>query len=128
MTPLLLDSNALLWAVLDSPRLGKAARKTMRERAGAIFFSHASIWELAIKSASGKLRLEEDFAEAAESAGFSLLPLTAQHCWQAAHLPRHHADPFDRLMVAQAEIEKLAFVTSDKILAIYGITVIDAGR
>ncbi len=126
MKRLLLDSNVLLWAVLDSPRLGPVARKMLDAETEVIYYSLVSVWELAIKSASGKLKLDGDFAESAEAAGFIALPLTAAHCWRAAHLPKHHADPFDRLLVAQTEIDGLTLLTSDGMLAAYGISIIDA--
>lgn len=124
----MLDSNALLWATIDSPRLGALARTAITEPDSVVFFSLASIWELAIKSASGKLRVDENLAETSLATGFKLLELKADYCWRAAHLPRHHADPFDRLLLAQTMSEQLTLVTSDTGLHVYGIDLLHAER
>jgi PIN domain nuclease of toxin-antitoxin system len=117
---LLLDTRLFLWAVLGSPKLKRAGRKTIEE-ASAVFVSAASIWEIAIKSALGKLDVDPAvLASEIEAAGFIELPVSARHAARAAELPRLHGDPFDRLLIAQALSEPLILLTSDTTLTRYG--------
>ncbi len=117
---LLLDTHVFLWAVADSRKLGAAARRLIEE-ADEVSVSAASIWEIAIKSRLGKLAGDaESLAAAIDDSGFAELPVTGRHAAAVARLPLHHADPFDRLLVAQALTEPLILVTADKTLARYG--------
>ncbi len=117
---LLLDTHVFLWAVADSRKLGAAARRLIEE-ADEVSVSAASIWEIAIKSRLGKLAGDaESLAAAIDDSGFAELPVTGRHAAAVARLPLHHADPFDRLLVAQALTEPLILVTVDKTLARYG--------
>lgn len=117
---LLLDTHVFLWAVADSRKLGAAARRLIEE-ADEVSVSAASIWEIAIKSWLGKLAGDaESLAAAIDDSGFAELPVTGRHAAAVARLPLHHADPFDRLLVAQALTEPLILVTADKTLARYG--------
>ncbi len=125
---LLLDSQALLWAMSDSRRLGPNARALIQAQADTVSVSVASIWELAIKHSRGGIDLPGDFVEKVGEAGFEVLPASAGLCWQAAHLPPHHGDPFDRLIIAQALAGALAVMTTDAVFPQYGVAVIDAGR
>jgi PIN domain nuclease of toxin-antitoxin system len=116
---LLLDTHVFLWAVADSRKLGAAARRLIEE-ADEVRVSAASIWEIAIKSRLGKLVGDaESLAAAIEDSGFAELPVTGRHAAAVARLPSHHADPFDRLLVAQALAEPLILLTADKTLARY---------
>lgn len=119
MSRILLDTHLLLWAVAEPHKLPPAARK--RIEASDVFVSAASIWEVSIKAALGKLAADpgELLAEI-EPAGFSLLPVTGEHAAAVARLPAIHADPFDRMLVAQAKAEPLLLLTNDQILAGYG--------
>jgi len=116
---LLLDTHLLLWAVSAPHKLAAAARK--RIDACEVFVSAASIWEVSIKAALGKLAADpaELLAEI-EPAGFTLLPITGEHAAAVAKLPAVHADPFDRMLVAQAKTEPLLLLTNDAVLAAYG--------
>lgn len=116
---ILLDTHLFLWSLTDSRRLGRAARTRMRE-AECVYVSSASIWEIAIKSALGKLEADpEALVEAIEESGFIELPVRARHAAAVARLPDHHRDPFDRLLVAQAMSEPLFLLTADERLARY---------
>jgi PIN domain nuclease of toxin-antitoxin system len=117
---LLLDTHVFIWFVTDSRRL-KASARNLLDAADSAYVSAASIWEIAIKASIGKLEGDAvAFAEAIESSGFHELPVTADHAVRVARLPRHHGDPFDRLLLAQALAEPLTLVTADATLRAYG--------
>ncbi|MEO8668944.1 MAG: type II toxin-antitoxin system VapC family toxin [Bauldia sp.] len=116
---LLLDTSVALWFAEAHPRLTEAARSTIY-RADAVFVSAVSIWEIAIKAALGKFNVDVDLVQAGlRDAGFQPLDITWQHGRAVRDLPLYHADPFDRLLVAQAMSEPLQLLTSDKFLARY---------
>lgn len=116
---LLLDTHLVLWAMQDSPRLSAEARRQIRT-AEDVFVSAASLWEIAIKAALGKLSIEsEDLEEKLAQAGFHPLPVTWQHTIELGKLPAHHRDPFDRMLIAQAVSEPLRLLTHDAALATY---------
>lgn len=119
MSRVLLDTHLLLWAVGDPGKLSEAARKRIDDC--EVFVSAASIWEVSIKVALGKLAADpaELLAEI-EPAGFRLLPITGEHAAAVARLPPLHNDPFDRMLVAQAKTEPLILLTNDVMLAGYG--------
>jgi PIN domain nuclease of toxin-antitoxin system len=115
----LLDTHVLLWALSQPTKLSKATRKQIE--VADVFVSAASIWEIGIKSALGKLNASAgDILAAVEPAGFRMLNITAEHAAKAAELPPLHRDPFDRLLAAQAAIEPMILVTNDKLLQGYG--------
>jgi PIN domain nuclease of toxin-antitoxin system len=117
---LLLDTHVFLWSVTDSRQL-KAKARAYLASAQAVYVSAASIWEIAIKAQLGKIDGNpEDLVTAIHASGFQELPVSAAHAAAVAKLPRHHTDPFDRLLLAQAFIEPLRFVTADRVLAAYG--------
>jgi PIN domain nuclease of toxin-antitoxin system len=122
---LLLDSHALLWALHDPGRLRPAAAELIRDPRRAVFFSAASAWELELKAAKGKLTLPDDWLSAAEATGFLELPVTAAQARASARLPWHHADPFDRVLVAQAREHGLSIATRDPLIPPYGVPVVD---
>ena len=126
MRRLLLDTHVLLWALEDSPELGVSTRETIVDPRNQIFVSAASVWEIAIKRALGKLRFNGNVAEMVEETGFSALPVTLFHAEQAGALPPHHRDPFDRMLVAQAQAEGLVIVTLDTNIPRYGVRSIRA--
>ncbi len=119
MSRILLDTHLLLWAVAEPRKLPAAVRKRIEE--ADVFVSAASLWEVSIKAALGKLAADpaELLAEI-EPAGFTLLPITGEHAAAVATLPAVHADPFDRMLVAQAKTEPLVLLTNDSVLAGYG--------
>ena len=118
---LLLDTHAFLWQVAGKEQLPASTRKLIAA-ADEVVLSVASVWEAEIKRAAGRLEAPA-MVEAAARAGVRLLAITAEHATQAAQLPVHHRDPFDRLLVAQAQAESLVLVTKDAILGRYGIAV-----
>ena len=123
---LLLDTHALLWA-LESPEvLAEPAREAIADPRNAVYVSAASVWEVAIKRALNKLRGPPDLIEAIGTVGFSELPITAFHAEQAGSLPLLHRDPFDRMLVAQAQAEGLILVTRDANIPRYGIRTLTA--
>ena len=113
MKRLLLDTQALLWWRTDDPTLKRAVHQAISDPANDVFVSAVCIWEIAIKRALGKLRAPDHLAASVEAAGFSELPVTFVHAEQAGSLPKLHGDPFDRMLVAQAQIEGLTLVTAD---------------
>jgi PIN domain nuclease of toxin-antitoxin system len=123
---LLLDSHTLLWALHDPGRLRKEAADLIRDPGRAVFFSAASVWEMELKAAKGRLRLPSDWIAAALETGFLQLPVTTVQAQASARLPWHHNDPFDRLLVAQARELGLAIATRDSLLAPYGVSIVQA--
>lgn len=121
---LLLDTHILLWAMLDDPRLGAGLGMKIAG-AEAIFVSAASVWEVSIKSGLGKLDVPADLFDRALAVGARPLPITWAHARAVQGLPPHHADPFDRLLIAQAQCEGLTLVSRDAKFTAYGIDLID---
>ena len=116
---LLLDTHVILWWQRDDRRLNKAARRAIGE-ADIVWVSAVSAWEVSIKVALGRLRLSEPFGVLLAADDFRELPMTLAHAEALAALPRHHADPFDRALVAQAHVEGATIVTHDRAFAPYG--------
>lgn len=121
---LLLDTHALIWAFTDDPSLGEAARVAIASPDNLVFASAASVWEIAIKRALGKLRAPDDVNEQITLHRFEPLAMTGDHAWIAGNLPALHADPFDRMLIAQARGEGLTIVTRDSQFAAYGVPVL----
>lgn len=125
---LLLDAHAFLWWVTDDPALKRRARAAIADVDNECFVSHASVWEMAIKAALGKLKLPSTVArfvvEHCEANNFGLLPITLTHVAAVESLPFHHRDPFDRLLVVQAHHEGLTLVSRDPALKAYGVPVV----
>ena len=122
---LLLDTHVFLWWLTDDRRLSREAKRAITDPDSVVHVSAASCWEMAIKASLGKLRIAgaDIESEIAEN-GFVELPSTARHAFSAGRLPRHHDDPFDRMLVAQAEAEKLVLVTHDEIFRSYGLNLL----
>ena len=116
---LLLDTHIFLWAVAGSPRLTPPMRRVI-EAADEVYVSAASVWEVAIKAALGRIEADpSELAAAIAPSGFIELAVSAQHAAGVGSLPPHHNDPFDRLLVAQALAEPLRLLTADAMLAKY---------
>lgn len=120
---LLLDTHAFIWWRENSPRLSDDARRRISS-ASVVFVSVASAWEAAIKIGLGKLRLPESFEAGVIASRFDRLPIAFRHAEAVARLPRHHNDPFDRMLIAQAMGEHLTLVTHDRRFAPYGIDIV----
>ena len=119
---LLPDTHLLMWAAEGSARLSKKASALIQDEANEVFFSAVSIWEIAIKHASGKAGFNTHPAVMrAElfSAGYREVPVTGLHAIAVGKLPELHKDPFDRLLVAQADVEGLTLITADRLLKRY---------
>lgn len=123
---LLLDAHALLWWLGDDPSLGESARSAIRSPANDVLVSAASVWEIEIKRAVGKLIAPEGVVAAIESAGFGAIPITPVDAERAGRLPPHHRDPFDRMLVAQATRLDAIVVTRDASFAAYDVEVMPA--
>ncbi len=120
---LLLDTQVFLWWRENSPRLGADAREVIAE-ADLVFVSVASAWEVAIKIGLGKLRIAAPFEQGVDESQFSKLPITFSHAAVVASLPAHHADPFDRMLIAQAQAEGLTLVTHDRRFERYRVPIV----
>ncbi|MBI3962980.1 MAG: type II toxin-antitoxin system VapC family toxin [Deinococcus sp.] len=121
---LLLDTHVFLWWLADDRRLGQASRKAIADAKSLVHVSAVTVWELAIKASLGRIDLGgADLANEIPANGFIELPIVAQHALVAGSLPRHHHDPFDRMLIAQAQVEGLQVVTHDKVFQKYGVPV-----
>ncbi len=123
---LLLDTHVLLWWLEDPALLTAPARAAIASDKSLVFASAASAWEVAIKQARGKLSCPDDLEAMLLANRFQALPVTVRHGLIAGRLPSHHADPFDRMLVAQAQAEGLTLVTRDPVLQQYGVTTLAA--
>jgi PIN domain nuclease of toxin-antitoxin system len=120
---ILVDTHLLLWAVASSRRLPRDARSAILDPANEVFYSAASVWEVAIKSGLRRRDFTVNvpaFVRALAQGGFMELPVTAAHASRVAALPGVHRDPFDRLLVAQAVAEPMTLLTNDPVLQRYG--------
>jgi PIN domain nuclease of toxin-antitoxin system len=118
---LLLDANAFLWWLADDPTLSAQARSAIADPGNHVLVSAASIWEIEIKRAIGKLAAPDGVVDAVDTAGFVGLPITLSDAEDAGRLPPHHRDPFDRMLVAQAHRLDAVIVTRDTDFAAYGV-------
>jgi len=120
---LLLDTHIFLWWKVDAPRLGATAREAIAQ-ADLVLVSAASAWEAAIKVQLGKLELAESFTRGVEESGFEKLLIGFEHAEEVLRLPHHHRDPFDRMLIAQARVERLTLVSADRALAPYDVPIL----
>ena len=123
---LLLDTHALLWWLGADPTLSEAAKAAIASPANTVFVSAAVVWEIRIKQAIGKLEVPASFQQVLADQPFEGLPVTLDHAHALADLPMIHRDPFDRLLVAQAQLERLTIVTRDAFISEYGVPTIEA--
>lgn len=121
---LLIDTHILLWWLDDAVHLKNDLRKAIREPSNRVFVSAASIWEIAIKSASGKLEVPTNLEAAMAHSKFHELPIRFAHAVAAGKLPEHHRDPFDRMIIAQAQCERLTVVTQDDHIRRYDVPIL----
>lgn len=124
----LLDTHTFLWWILDDERLSPRVRETIRDPNTTLFLSAASAWEMVIKAQAGRLRLSENPArfiqEQLSLQGIEGLPVQVSHALHVSSLPAHHRDPFDRLLVAQSQMENLPILSSDPLIAQYEVEII----
>ena len=121
---LLLDTHAALWFLSGDERLGDNARRHLTDDTNRVLLSAAVVWEIAIKRSLGRLELPEEYLSLLLEAGVQALGVSLEHAAAVEHLPPHHRDPFDRMLVAQADIEGAALVSRDDALRPYDVTLI----
>lgn len=122
----LLDTHTLLWWLAGDGTLATKARQVITSPKTTVYVSAASAWEIAIKRTLGKLQAPDDLVAALAANRFQPLPITIEHALYAGSLPRHHDDPFDRMLVAQALLEKLTIITRDTSIPAYNPALISA--
>jgi PIN domain nuclease of toxin-antitoxin system len=122
---LLLDTHVLLWWLADEP-LRDDAKRAIADQHNEVFVSAATAWEISIKAALGKLEAPDDLSEQLGANAFAPLGIAIPHALVAGGLPRHHDDPFDRMLIAQASLEQLVLVTRDARLARYDVEMLAA--
>ena len=124
----LLDTHTFLWWNMDDAQLSKLAREIIADGHNEIYFSAASSWEIAIKTAKGRLTLPEEpgvyISKRLKLHHFQPMPIQISHTVQVFQLPHHHADPFDRLLIAQAQLENLTLLTIDPEIKKYQVETI----
>ncbi len=123
---LLLDAHAVLWWLADDPTLAPAARSAIADPVNDVLVSAGTVWEIAIKRVLGKLDAPDGLTEALVAAGFDILPIVAHDAERAGALPAHHRDPFDRMLVAQAQRLDALIVSRDAAFAAYEANVLEA--
>lgn len=124
----LLDTHVALWAITDSPKLAKKARELIESPKSSVWISAATIWEIAIKHSLGRREMpvsSQDALRYFRESGYWFLPIEPEHAVAVDDLPAHHADPFDRILVAQALVEPMRLITHDPMVARYGNTIIE---
>ena len=126
MSRLLLDTHAFVWWLSDVSELAEGARSAIADPRNDIFVSAITGWEIAVKRARGRMTAPDNLTAMVEEKGFTHLPLTFFHAEQAGVLPMHHRDPFDRMLVAQAQVEGLVLVTRDDRIPRYGVRTMTA--
>ena len=121
MRRLLLDTHAFVWCLSEVPKLAEGARAAIADPRNEVFVSAITGWEISVKRAKGRMTAPDNLLSMIEERGFTHLPLTFHHAEQAGGLPRHHKDPFDRFLIAQAQAEGLVLVTRDARIPLYGV-------
>jgi PIN domain nuclease of toxin-antitoxin system len=120
---LLLDTHVVIWWALNSRALQADARQAI-SAADRVLVSAASAWEIAIKTALGRIRLKDPLSVVVRRSGFEPLPVTFDHAERLSALPPHHTDPFDRLLLVQALVEGLTLVSHDRVLDGYAVPIV----
>lgn len=123
---LLLDTHVLLWWLDDNPTLSKEARVVISEPTNIVFISAAVIWEIRIKQSLGKLKIPKNFMTELEAQPFETLDITPEHAHKIISLSNYHRDPFDRMLIAQAIVERFTLITRDKNIMKYKVPCIEA--
>ena len=121
---LLLDSHILVWAILQPERMTSALERTLADQRNERYVSTATIWELGLKQGREKITLPPDLTTDLEEINAEALDVTMEHAVATTKLPFLHADPFDRMLIAQAQIERLTLVTADRRIAAYDVDVL----
>ncbi len=116
-----MDTNVFVWWLQSNPSLAAEARDQISDPQNSIFVSAASFWEIIIKKSLGKLRFEKDLIHEMERNFFEPLPITPEHVMKIERLPLFHKDPFDRILIAQAQYEKLTLIATDEQILRYDV-------
>ena len=125
MNRLLLDTHAFLWWLAESPKLKPEARRAIADTTALVHVSAVTVWEITIKAQLDRLdpgteRIDQEIV----ANGFVELPISAYHALVAGKLPLHHNDPFDRMLIAQAQVENLVVITHDKVFSDYEVNIL----
>ena len=126
MERLLLDTHAFLWWISDDSILRRNAHAAIADPRNDIFVSAITAWEITVKRLKGQMNAPDNLAAMVDEKAFTHLPLAFHHAEQAARLPMHHKDPFDRFLIAQAQAEGLTLVTRDTHMQLYGVRTLRA--
>lgn len=126
MAGFLLDTHAFLWWATDRTKLSATANKAIESTQDPVYVSTAAVWEMSIKQALGRLTVPNDLQECLATDHIASLSIALPHVLAVAELPLHHQDPFDRLQIAQARIERLVLVTRDRNIPRYDVEVLKA--
>lgn len=121
---ILLDTHTLIWALENNPSLSKNARDSIIKGSNMVFVSSASVWEMSIKTAMGKLHVPDNLYEEIKNHRFTMLDINFEHAQLAGKLPYIHKDPFDRMLIAQSIIEKLTLISKDSIISKYNVNLL----
>lgn len=124
---ILLDTHVLLWWLAGDAALPSSAGDAIADSNSEVLVSAATAWEIAIKKATGRLEAPDDLLEALEANDFGTLSIAAPHALAAGNLPPHHSDPFDRMLIAQAQLERLILVSVDRRFTEYEVELLPLG-
>ena len=122
----LLDTHSLLWTIFEPEKLSAEAQEIILDRDNIIFISLISLWEISIKQNIGRLDIPEEFFEVVTKGGFEILSLNMLQIEQYRMLPLYHRDPFDRMLVIQAQLQKLILITRDSEISQYDVEIVKA--
>ncbi|HPQ41364.1 MAG TPA: type II toxin-antitoxin system VapC family toxin [bacterium] len=123
---LLLDTHVLLWWLDDPEQILPETRERIADGTNMVYISAVTAWEIAIKKSIGKLTAPDNLEDVIMQAGFTPLPVSIRHAMVVEQLPMHHTDPFDRMLVAQAQLESLTLLTRDRRMSLYNIASLPA--
>ena len=122
----LLDTHSLLWTIFEPDKLSTEAQEIILDQNNIVCISLISLWEISIKQNIGRLDIPKKFFEVVNQGGFEMLPLTVLQIEQYRTLPLHHRDPFDRMLIVQAQQQKLIFITRDPEISKYDVEIVKA--
>ena len=122
---LLLDTHIMIWALENNPKLSQKARAAIIQGENMVYVSTATIWEMSIKESMGKLSTPDNLLDELQLHRFTILNINFEHARLAGQLPMIHKDPFDRMLIAQAQLEKLTLISNDKFISQYDIKLIN---
>jgi PIN domain nuclease of toxin-antitoxin system len=129
---LLLDTSVVLWSAAEDYKLNSRAKELLSSKASELYLSSATVWEIAIKFALGSLKLNSEpevfITEAVREMNMQALQIAHTHAIEAGRLPKHHRDPFDRMLIAQAQTEGLVLLTADRVFQKYRVELILCGK